>query len=366
MRRRFVTIFAAILLLGATMGPANVSPAGVSADVVAEIVKTYQEAAARLKAIVLKPPGGTEKSQAYTQARAAQQLAQIQQIKVELGQRASQWTGKAITAAMSKGIALANSQAKEAGVSPSTGSSGTVGSFALIDPGIVKQFAADTYADLAKAAGSMADVAASTLRHTRQMKLSEVDINRILAGGSIEGKPVETIRRLREALRAVHGDLVEITDKNGDPLHFSVGYYASVVARTKTRQASVAARHERLSGLGLDLVSIVGRISKNFCTAYLGKVFSISGKSDKYPALDELPSDGPPFHPNCSKSTAPFIESLASPAEIDEAEGTDDQDQFVGVTDTSKLQRMFKDLQMHQQITAAYGTTAGKIYGGQK
>jgi hypothetical protein len=120
---------------------------------------------------------------------------------------------------------------------------------------------------------------------------------------------------------------------------------------------------DRLVSLDLDLVSIIGRVSKNFCTAYLGLVFSIGGKSDKYPALTELPSDGPPFHPNCSKSTRPFIPELASGKQLELSEPTADQRKMIDVDDTTEGQRRFQDLQVYAQQKSRYGTTAKMLFG---
>jgi hypothetical protein len=163
-------------------------------------------------------------------------------------------------------------------------------------------------------------------------------------------------------LRAVHGDRVSIIDKNGDPMEFGVGHYADMVARTKTRQATVTARHGRLEELGLDLVSIVGRVSQYFCTAFLGQVFSLSGKSEKYPAYSELPGGGPPFHPNCSKSTRPFVEELADERQMAAAEPLEDAGTLLGM-DVSRAQRAFKDLQLHAQVKDRYAMTEKKLFG---
>jgi Phage minor capsid protein 2 len=335
------------------------SNSGVPQDHVEELVRTYRAAQERLKAIVLNPPGGTAKAATFNQARAATQLAQIERILAALKQEAATWVGQAIPQAFADGIARADTQAREAGVSPAD--SAFKGSFSLVDHGTIDVFARDTYHDLAKAAGSMADRAKRMLRATRQEGLSETDINRILAGGVIEGMPAETIRTLREELRKVHGNEVQVIDKNGSPINFEVGYYASMVARTKTREATVKSRHGRLQKLGLDLVEIIGRVSKNFCTAYLGQVFSLSGTSGKYQAYASLPGGGPPFHPNCTKSTRPFVESLASEKELDDAEGDDDQEKMLNI-DQSTAQRRFKDLQLHQQVKERYANTAAKLF----
>jgi hypothetical protein len=91
-------------------------------------------------------------------------------------------------------------------------------------------------------------------------------------------------------------------------------------------------------------------------------VFSLSGKSDKYPAYAELPGGGPPFHPNCSKSTRPFIEDLASSKQLDQADGLDDADKLLGMK-PAEAQRTFKDLQIYDQQKDRYATTAKKLFG---
>lgn len=42
--------------------------------------------------------------------------------------------------------------------------------------------------------------------------------------------------------------------------------------------------------------------ASSFCAAYEGKVFSISGRDQRFPAISKLPNGGPPFHPWCAKT----------------------------------------------------------------
>jgi hypothetical protein len=342
----------------------DLSSSGIPQDRVAVIAAIYRDSAAKLRAIILTPPGKTSSAQAWNQARASQQLHQVEKLIADLKSQAAAWVGDhrdgssgPVTQAVKDGIARANQQAIEAGVSPEGGMSG---SFHLIDRQAVEFFAREIAIDLGKAADGMGETAKKALRTTAQLKLPEADINRILAGGVIAGKPVETIRQLRESLRAVHGDTVTIKDKNGDDMHFSAGAYASLVVRTQTRAATTHARHNRLQEMDLDLVAIIGRISKSFCTAFLGQVFSLSGKSAKYPSYKQLPGGGPPFHPNCSKSTRPFIEELASATQLDRADGLDDAHGLL-VDSPTVAQRKFQDLQLHSQVREAYGSK--DIYG---
>ena len=344
----------------------ELSNSGIPQDRVAVLVAIYREAAVKLRGILLAPPGKTDKSRVWSQSRASEQLHQVEQLIVNLQHSAAAWIGDSrdgspgpVHQAVADGIARGITQAKEAGVDQGDG---LRGSFSRIDRRTVELFAQEIYADLKKGAVGMGESAKKVLRQTAQLKLPESDLDKILAGGVIAGKPAETIRTLREALQVVHGDTVTIQDKNGDLIHYPAGYYASLVVRTKTREATVHARHDRLEALDLDLVSIIGRISKNFCTAFLGQVFSLGGKSSKYPSYANLPNGGAPFHPNCSKSTRPFIEELASGKQLEMAEGHADADQLLG-DDSATAQRKFKDLQLYQQVKDSYATTAKKLFG---
>ncbi|MEI8194998.1 MAG: phage minor capsid protein, partial [Phycisphaerae bacterium] len=221
------------------------------------------------------------------------------------------------------------------------------GSFTMVDRKAVEVLARDTVGDLVKAAESLARTAATALRHMAATGVTKQEVNQILAGRAIiEGKPDLAIKELKALLEKVHGETVTIIDKNGDPIEFDTGTYARMVANTKTREAVCQARHERLSEKGIDLVQIVGRVSKNFCTAYLGKVYSLSGTDPKYPPLSSLPGGRgpfppPPFHPNCSKSTAPFIAGLASKAALKVAAQTSGDENFLNENNQSKLQKTF-------------------------
>jgi hypothetical protein len=260
---------------------------------------------------------------------------------------------------MQRGIAAADRQAEEAGVRDE--GSPLRGSFSIVDRGAVEVLARDTVSDLVKAADSMKAHAGHVLRRMAATGVSNAEVNTILTGGVIEGRPRDTIRELRELLVKVHGKQVTITDKNGDPITFDAGYYARLVAVTKTREATSKARHARLADRGMDLVVVVGRVSDNFCTAYLDKVFSISGSHPKYPPLASLPGGGPPFHVQCSKSTAPFIEDLADPEEIEVGEPDPDTALLLNVRDTSELQRRFKSLQGRQQAEGRRQKLAGGV-----
>jgi len=347
----------------------NLSTSGIPQGTVDILADYYLAAQRKLARFILKPAGATQ-SQAWRMARAAQLISQVDDELRTLKKQTVNWLGSPTTfaKAVEDGIARADSQAVAAGVRPPASAPADNplhGSFALVDRGAVAVFARDAAADLGKAETAMGNGAKTLLRKTAQLKLSEQDINKILAGGLIEGQPTAVIRELREALRAVHGDKIVLQTRGG-PMEFDVGKYARLVVRTKTREATTYARHERLQQVGIDLVSIVGRVSNTFCTAFLGQVFSLSGKDPHYPPLSSLPGNAgypvPPFHPNCSKSTRPFVAALATPTQLKDAAPTPDTLALAGKTAT-QAQALFKSVGMGSDAAKRYKDTAAAMYG---
>lgn len=306
----------------------------------------YANAATRLREMILHPYGKSDTARTFNLQRASQLFGQIRDLQTGLKVQAARVTGKAMTTAFNIGSADAVRQAVEWGVL-NTDDPTLRGSFSVVDSAAVQLVARDAAADLYSAADSMADNATRILRKTAQLELNEREINRIIAGGIIEGKPID-------AIRSLEAELVKVNDGRivtAGAMTFDARYYAEMVIRTKTREAVTEARHERLGWIGIDLVSIVGRVSDSWCTGFLGMVFSVSGNHPKYPPLSSVP--GPPFHPNCSKGTRAFVEELASPAQIVAADGVSDAHQLLGLS-PANAQRTFKDLQLRQQVTEQY------------
>ena len=349
-------LLVAIGVLMAKM-PLGLNNSGVPESVNSVLVDYFTTAATKLARVVVDPPGTTPTAQAYRRARAADQLSQVRRILRSLDQSVQSWTGEAITTAYRAGRKLGIEQARTAGVR-----TGNIdGSFSQVSQRSAAIFAADTYSRLKAAADGMGERVVGVLRKTADVGLSRADLNSILAGGVITGQPRQTIRQLRDELRKIHGGEVEIVGKDGVARNYGVGYYAEMVARTQTREATVKARHQQLAELDIDLVMVVGRVSDNFCSAYLGMVFSLSGNSDTYPSIDEI--DGPPFHPNCSKSTRPFIPELASRQQLEAAEGVDGAEKLLGLKGYA-AQRAYQSLQLRSRVQRAYASTADKVFDG--
>lgn len=308
----------------------------------------------RLQEMMLNPSGKGDRARAFNVSRAAVLISHVRDLQRELKAQIAAVTGPMIAQAYRNGLRQGNQQAIESGAYRPNDPL-LRGGFSLIDRQAAAVVARDTAADLFKAADAMADNAVRLLRRTAENGLSNAQINEVIARGILEGSPAEVTRALRDELRRVHdGNIVPIIDKNGDLRHFDAGSYAKLIVITKTREAVVTARHERLMGLNLDVVTIIGKLSNNFCSAFLGQAFSLSGKSRDYPPLASLPGGGPPFHVQCSKGTRAFVAELASGAQREVAQGVVDAQKLLGM-DTSAAQRAFKDLQLRAQVRQAYG-----------
>jgi hypothetical protein len=261
----FLVLAAAFTLERNNMaGIPEIFNSGVGGGAVNELSKILRAASKEIKQMVLHPTG-TEGGQAFRRARAIQQIDQIDRLLSGAKRRSTIWANENALEAVKAGRRTANKQAVAAGIK---GKDQVVqGSFELIDVRTAGVFARQIARDSGKALEALGDRGKQLIRETAQEGLSQSDISRILAHGVITGKPVETIRRLKDALEAVHGDRVSFLNKNGDEISFEVGYYAELVARTQTRMATVTARHERLQELDIDLVAIIGQSS---CELLLG------------------------------------------------------------------------------------------------
>lgn len=307
-----------------------------------ELEKMLTQLMDRINQQILHPTGATPESIEWNQNRAIQVGSQIAQMIQDVKKKMGVWTGKALSASASEGWAAAQRQIdalrKSGGTGPLTlkGPVPLQFSFNLLNRDVITTLARDTYADVAKGLDHTGQVIQGTLKKMADNGMTAKDVNQILAGSIVEGKPKLAITQIKSALEAIHGKTItfpsgktmEVGGQNG---------YARMLARTRLRSAHVTARHARLQADGIHYVVIIGNITKYPCTAFLGKIYYIGAGTDptgKYPRLDTLESNGypaPPFHPNCSKTTAPIVIEYASPEQLAEGEPDDTSEQMAKV-----------------------------------
>ena len=155
----------------------------------------------------------------------------------------------------------------------------------------------------------------------------------MVAGGNLNDIAKGVRARLAEGGRELLASgkmspeqLTEICDLEGGYIQagqrrMEIGDYARLVAHYQLRQAVTQATKDRMAEMGqavgdtkaFNLVIVTGPTARAciICHAIVGNVYSISGDSDKYTPLADLPCGGPPFHPHCTHNIAPYMADLA-------------------------------------------------------
>ena len=147
-------------------------------------------------------------------------------------------------------------------------------------------------------------------RSSQQDILLESVIDRAVSEAS-------SVRQLKSKLTKKFEEALGLTDGSGgrtitiNGRNYQIDKYAEMLARTKSRQAQSLGTMESCGAAGVDLVRISSHNTTTpVCIPHEGRVYSISGKSDIYPILREIPG----FHPNCLHVMTPFIAAPADTA----------------------------------------------------
>jgi len=114
------------------------------------------------------------------------------------------------------------------------------------------------------------------------------------ARATLSGRIIDYLRNQIE-----EGDFVEVNGR-----HFSVAYYAEMVARTMLREAQTSATKAMCLDYENDLVEFSTHNKPcDECAELEGQVFSISGTHPIHAPLTA--EEEPPLHPNCEHSLSP-------------------------------------------------------------
>lgn len=146
-------------------------------------------------------------------------------------------------------------------------------------------------AAIAAQAVSMNEVAESIGRQTpdalRQIGLEAT------AQHQAQGRTItDTMKALRKEM-AIQG-MTEFRDRAGR--RWSLTRYSKMVARTTTREAQTTGFVTQMQSNSLDLVTVSSHADPcDLCAEFDGNTYSLSGDTEGYDTLDEVP----PFHPNC-------------------------------------------------------------------
>lgn len=324
---------------------------GASDARVAEIAAIYQGSADAINRELSKaiadlaatPAGERNGGAEFRAARAAELLKGVRGAVRRAGVVGFNAVSTANQDAFKRGASLAEAQARALGLNAKV--AGTAASFAGINERTVDAIARDSVAKMTARMNAHGENAVALFRSLsasmaaaevdgkgsgKVFSLSEREVNRVIAHGVVSGDPRAAMGAMRELIGKGAGfspAVIEDYRKVGNQLVSVGGWtgkvrtYAEMVVRTRTAEAQREGQIERQVSVGLDLAQITGSNSANFCTRFVGLVVVVRGPArDGYMALSDLPGGGPPFHPNCTKNLAAYVEDLVSEGRVRQAE----------------------------------------------
>lgn len=249
------------------------------------LARIYRESISDLTKLLRRRKGVSE----FSRQRARALLKQSTEILERLDNQAAQWIAQNVPKSYLRGIRVAELGFGEIGVA------GRSAVQPLIHQEAIQVLVNDLQADLVETTVRLERGFRKLVTRTQLEAIKDRAITKSVAKGIVKGSARRKVsREIRENI------LSEFLEKgitiNGRT--YDAGKYAELVARTKTREAQSAGTVNRVIDSGHDLVMVTAHGAKDGCGPFEGKVFSVSGTSDVYPALSSLPNGGPPFHPN--------------------------------------------------------------------
>lgn len=114
---------------------------------------------------------------------------------------------------------------------------------------------------------------------------------------------------------------VDVFSKTGRTVRYEPSYYAGMVLNSAVGWAVSDGVIEIVSNAGDDLVQVSPNPSTigDFCDAFRGKVFSVSGTHRFFPPLSWVPNGRPPFHVWCHHYLVPYYGGFDSELRMDES-----------------------------------------------
>lgn len=307
------------------------------------LVKLMEQAAETAKAVMLDPPSRTEAGQAFQRSRAQARLGRLDREIRTAKQQAAQAIPPALSAAFTAGVREADRQTTQIpDLELGTSGSRIGASLNLVDSRRARILVDNAVGDVAKSLDTTKRQVDRFVRQARALGLDGRKIQTLIAGGTLEGAPRASLAAVRAEVKKIAKEdgKVWVVDRNGELMRFKPDFYADLVFQTTQAEATNIGTLERLQQKRIDLVKIIGSSSANFCTAFVGKVYSMSGTHPTYPPISSLPRGGAPFHPRCSKRYVAFTPGLASAAEIQKAK-PDAQSLALAGQSSSEAQRTF-------------------------
>lgn len=123
--------------------------------------------------------------------------------------------------------------------------------------------------------------------------------------------PALSVRSRRRFDAFAEGRVFRLQTRRG-PANWRVDAYAMMRARTDGAEAQSRGLEATCLEFGVDLVRISQHATETpICLPHENGIYSITGRSKRYPPLSETPRGGTPFHENCIHVEYPELEEAA-------------------------------------------------------
>jgi len=269
-------------------------------DKTADIGQIYKKASDEIKDELLRAVSGE-----ITELKLIKTEEKIKDIVKKLNRRVIRWVNIAVPEAYKKSYVIARTRLEILGKKPKPdyntnlhqqeiekGIEETIDVYIRANQSIITNVA--TYLYLIRQAGrQIQNIQYFDLRD--EAVIAELLDEEIAEGASRQR--LQTLIREHFGRQAYERKYININGRNYDLI-----YYGRMVSRTRLRTIQTRAVLRACEQFENDLVQISDHGTKcPICLPYEGNVYSLSGKSTKYPYMDQYT----PFHPSCMHNTSP-------------------------------------------------------------
>ncbi len=256
---------------------------------VLELIKIYSNAQRSLIDIILKSEAKGNSTDYYKNL-----LSQVNQELKYLDKKASKWADKAVLKTYKTVVDETNRDLLKLGISiPSSQLT-----FSKVHKKAVNLIAQNCTDDLFQASSFVG------------RKIKDIFRQAALEASAQSLTSGLTTKQMKELIKKklLSEGLTAFVDSRGR--NISLDAYSSMIARTTITEVTNTATSNQLQDLGYDLVKMTEHSPTcKLCAPLQGRVYSISGKDKRFPALSvAFSGDYANIHPNCAHRLTPYIE----------------------------------------------------------
>jgi hypothetical protein len=257
-----------------------------------ELIRMYRQAEREIQKALLSSDLSD-----VSRIRSKQIETSIKMILMALNNETREWGERVISVSYGRGVDVAAAQLSRLGIATD------VNKFAHVHTAAMAIIADSITMDSLRMGSEVQSMVNQFIMRSQLARAADLAMSRSVAQSIIQGESLgKSTRRLVNDLRSRvgGGEFIRAGSRT-----FTMSEYMELVARTRTREAVTEGTLNTALNYGLDLV--MWDIHDNACPKcqpYLGRVFSISGSSSVFPALEVRP----PVHPNCECTIHPITD----------------------------------------------------------